>query len=64
MGGNRDIVVIDAHDGRLLRRVTHDKAQDGNPAWSADGRYILYESDSDGISNIYAFDTQTEAYFA
>ena len=62
-GGRRDIVIIDAQTGTLMRRITYDKAEDGNPAWSPDGRYVLYESDSDGISNVYAFDTQTEAYF-
>ena len=63
MGGCRDIVVLDATDGRLIRRITHDKSEDGNPTWSPDGRYVLYESDSDGISNIYAYDTHDGSYY-
>ncbi|MEE8409003.1 MAG: BamA/TamA family outer membrane protein [Myxococcota bacterium] len=61
-GGKRDIVLVDATSGELVRRVTSDTALDGNPAWSPDGRYLLYESDLDGISNIYAYDLQDEAY--
>lgn len=62
-GGKRDIVIVDANSGALLRRVTFDDALDGNPAWSPDGRYLLYDSDSDGIANVYAFDTLDESYF-
>ncbi len=61
--GRRDIVLVDAESGDLMRRVTADAALDGNPAWSPDGRYLLYESDADGISNIYAFDRRDEVYF-
>ena len=60
--GKRDIVIVDADSGELLRRVTFDAALDGNPAWSPDGRYLLYESDADGMSNIFAFDLIEEDY--
>lgn len=61
--GYRDIVIIDANTGEQLRRVTYDEALDGNPEWSSDGRFVLYESDADGISNLYAFELATGRYF-
>ncbi len=62
-GGKRDIVLVDAETGALVRRVTHDEAMEGNPAFSPDGRYVLYESDADGISNLYAYDRVGNRYF-
>jgi hypothetical protein len=62
-GGKRDIIIVDADSGALVRRVTFDAALDGNPAWSPDGSYLLYESDADGISNIYALELETARYF-
>ena len=61
--GLRDIVLIDVHSGRLVRRITHDTAQDGNPVWSQDGRFVLYESDLQGISDLYAFEVATGRTF-
>lgn len=55
-GGYFDIVVLDA-TGALVRQVTRDRAVDGSPAWSPDGRYVVFASDRTGISNLYAFDT-------
>ncbi|MBT6432871.1 MAG: hypothetical protein HOK28_07255 [Deltaproteobacteria bacterium] len=62
-GGHRDIIVVDASTGQILKRITQDRALDANPTWSADGRYVIYDSDRDGIFNLYAYDTQTEAHF-
>jgi hypothetical protein len=31
------------------------------PAWSRDGRYVFFDSDRTGISNIYAYDTRSRA---
>jgi Tol biopolymer transport system component len=63
MGGKRDIALFSSETGAFERRITYDTALDGNPNWSPDGRYIVYESDSDGISNIYAYDTREEQYY-
>lgn len=52
-GGFRDIHVLD-RDGRLLRSVTWDRAGDTYPAWTPDGRHLLFASDRDGVWNIYA----------
>lgn len=54
-GGLRDIHLVDAESGAMVRRITQDRAQDGNPCFSPDGGYLVYESDADGISNIYAY---------
>ena len=48
-----DIVVSDA-DGHVVWQVTRDDALDVTPAWSPDGRYLLWASDRDGVHDIYA----------
>ncbi len=48
-----DIAVVDL-EGRLVRRVTEDEAADVTPAWSVDGRYLLWASDRNGPYDIYA----------
>lgn len=60
--GYRDILVADPASGKV-EEITHDRAVDMAPAWSADGRWIYFDSDRTGISNIYAFDTRdTQLY--
>jgi len=36
-----------------VRRVTDTEAANGGPAWSPDGRWIVFNSDRDGNSEIY-----------
>lgn len=55
-GGFRDILILELASGQTLA-VTHDRAIDMAPAWSKDGRYLFFDSDRTGISNIYAYDT-------
>ncbi|HEX8696259.1 MAG TPA: hypothetical protein VF746_27825 [Longimicrobium sp.] len=57
-GGRYDVVVLDAASGRVAAEATDDRAVDMAPAWSPDGRYVLFSSDRTGISNLYAFDTR------
>ena len=45
--GNTDVYV----DGR---RLTHDSASDGEPAWSSDGRELAFVSSREGNREIYA----------
>jgi hypothetical protein len=59
-GGLRDILIVEVATG-AVREVTHDRAIDGAPAWSRDGRYVFFDSDRTGILNIFAFDTTTGA---
>ena len=58
-GGLQDIIVIDT-TGAVLRRLTADRAVDASPAWSPDGRWILFSSDRTGIANLYAAEWRTE----
>ncbi len=52
-GGFRDIRYVDVRDG-TWRDITHDRAVDGAPSFSADGRHLFFHSDRTGIMNLYA----------
>lgn len=52
-GGRFDVVILDARGG-LVARVTDDRAVDASPAWSPDGRTLLWSSDRTGIPNLFA----------
>ncbi len=51
--GRHDVVILD-RDGRLADEVTRDRALDLAPAWSADGRHLVWSSDRTGTLNILA----------
>ena len=38
-------------------------AQNRTPSWSADGRYLLFSSDVDGVFNVYAWDREGGGFF-
>jgi len=48
-----DIVIVDG-GGSIVWQVTRDDASDITPAWSPDGRYLLWASDRDGVHDLYA----------
>ena len=50
---HHDIVLLDAH-GNLVREVTHDRALDFAPSWSANGQWLVWASDRSGIPNVLA----------
>jgi TolB protein len=50
--GNDDIWVMRA-DGRHRRRLTTNGARDRDPSWSANGRWIAFESNRTGNWEIY-----------
>jgi hypothetical protein len=52
-GGVIDLVVL-SRSGEPVWQVTRDDALDVTPAWSPDGRYLLWASDRAGASDIYA----------
>ncbi|HLL48213.1 MAG TPA: hypothetical protein VK399_16045, partial [Longimicrobiaceae bacterium] len=56
-GGFYDVVVMDSAGGGV-RELTRDRAVDAAPAWSPDGRYVLFSSDRTGIANLYAYDLE------
>ncbi len=57
--GRRDIVVYDTA-GHLVRQVTDDRAQDTDPTFTDDGRYLVFSSDRSGVYNLYAYELATE----
>lgn len=58
--GRFDVVVLDA-SGRVVEDLTADRAIDATPAWSPDGRYVIFSSDRSGIPNLYAVDLERAA---
>lgn len=59
-GGRQDVVVLDSA-GRVLAEATDDRAVDGAPAWTPDGRWVLFSSDRTGIANLYAWEPASGA---
>ena len=57
-GGNRDIRYVDVRDG-TAREITNDRAVDGAPSFSADGKWLFFHSDRTGIMNVYAYELAT-----
>ena len=53
-GGWLDLVKIDPATGETTA-LLEDRAKDVEPAWTPDGRHVVFRSDRDGISNLYAF---------
>ena len=61
-GGYRDIRYVDVADG-TYRDITSDRAVDGAPSFSADGRFVYFHSDRTGIMNVYAWEVGTESFW-
>jgi hypothetical protein len=51
--GELDLVLVDP-DGAGPRALFSDRAKDVEPAWTPDGKRIVFRSDRDGVSNLYA----------
>ncbi len=62
-GGFRDILIVDATTGELIRELSHDRAQDQDPVYGPDGRYLYFASDRTGIYNIYAYDLEDDELY-
>jgi Tol biopolymer transport system component len=60
-GAYTDVMVLDAETGRIVTRVTRDRAIDLAPAWSPDSRWLVWSSDRTGISNILAAEVDPES---
>ena len=52
-GGSWDVRIVPRAGGVPLD-VTRGRAFDRDPAWSPDGRYLLFSSDRSGVFDIYA----------
>jgi Tol biopolymer transport system component len=59
-GGWLDLVRVDPRTG-AVRQLTHDRAKDVEPTWSPDGKTVVFRSDRDGVSNLYALRLATGA---
>ena len=59
-GGWLDLVRVDPRTG-AVRQLTHDRAKDVEPAWTPDGEAVVFRSDRDGVSNLYALRLATGA---
>jgi hypothetical protein len=59
-GGWLDIVLIEVATGAQTL-LTEDRARDMEPTWTPDGRHILFRSDRDGVSNLYALRLEDRA---
>jgi TolB protein len=46
-------------DGSGLRRLTDHPAYEGAPSWSPDGKWIAFEGERDGRSEIYRVDVES-----
>jgi Tol biopolymer transport system component len=57
-GGYRDVRIVDANDGSFVE-VTHDRAVDGDPVFSPDGKWLYFHSDRTGVTNVYAYELAT-----
>jgi WD40 repeat protein len=52
-GGWLDLVRVDL-ETRRVESLTHDRAKDVEPAFTPDGSWVVFRSDRDGTSNLYA----------
>ncbi|CAN5316449.1 hypothetical protein BH09MYX1_BH09MYX1_04670 [soil metagenome] len=58
-GGYRDIRVVDTLDGSV-RELMHDRALDGGPSFSPDGKYVYFHSDrTNGVMNVFECELAT-----
>jgi len=60
--GNRDIFGFDLQT-KTFRRLTAHPERDIDPAFSPDGRWLLFSSGRSGVYNIYALDLQSDELF-
>lgn len=58
--GNADIYALNQADRQLVR-LTHDPAEDRDPAWSPDGNHIAFASNRAGNWDIYLLDLASGA---
>lgn len=60
--GNRDIFLFEIASKKFTR-MTFDAERDINPAFSPDGKYLLFSSGRTGIYNLYALDINNQKLY-
>jgi Tol biopolymer transport system component len=55
-GGRRDLWLLESEQ---VTRLTDDDAIDMQPAWTPDGRWLLFASDRGGVFNLHAWSSET-----
>lgn len=58
-GGFRDLRIVDVATGSW-EQPWRDRAIDGGPVFSPDGKRVFFHSDRTGIMNVYAYDLATK----
>ena len=61
-GGLLDLVLVDVASGAQTE-LTHDRAKDVEPAFAPGGHHVVFRSDRDGVSNLYALRLADRALF-
>ena len=56
--GNPEIYAVDAN-GERLTRLTNNEASDTGPAWSPDGKRLLFMSDRQGNNEVFVIDADS-----
>lgn len=58
--GGEELVLVGPEGAQAL---VADGAQNRTPSWTADGRYLVFSSDRDGVFNIYALELSTRRLY-
>lgn len=61
-GGYQDLYLMPAEGGELVP-VTQDENELADPAWSPDGKYVLFNADPDRVDNLYAYRIEDGKFF-
>ena len=61
VAGHGEIFATGAKDGGDAQRLTHTEAEESQPHWNADSNEVVYRSERDGGSQLYAYSFVTNA---